>query len=928
MTHETPETVRAATYLKAQDRFDLRGFKATNTGKTRRGKLKCKPPNKPCGKRCIPPNWDCRLKGEGTNSELNVHKSDPLAGIASIQRGVTNLRRGVTTLNPAQIQRGRSAVIRGVVKLTPGDNLEQKKRLRKSLTQKTTPVMAVLGVTVVGMVTHGALKRSFPQYRDGWGADVDRSAARGVDSFLDNAPFFGARRAATRAAGAAAVQGIGIAGLRDMRIQRTQAMAQGNTRGLGPLSFRTRMANTDGSYLRDQLQELNRTTRERGLSYEQWKQASVEQLYSATSKGTRPGLQARGSIFSEHAANEFLVSKFGLANDGNTAGYVGSGRYISMAARNAHVEGLLTSRLSSWGDDMRQDMRLRRMTGPNGEITTDQVNRYIEEIGNPQLNTRYTHLTPGQQTALRNQSHDLMRIAITGDRTSLRRQAQSMRRSLVDSYDQYFEESARYMRRNANASDSPFGDGTVGLARYINSRSRSSTQRTGQVFSRSHADLMLRAHYHRNVMELRTSFTISDNTARRIAQEISRSAELPDVDAAFSILQSNGFPMVVRGNTTRPRGRTDAKEATRLGKPCGASHIPKAHNCKKGNNLQIKTEQVASTATPPSNKSKISNPRVIAGALAATAVVGAGLYVANDMRRVAKQELMFAPSPGIKDTIRRVKKESGLKNGSQAMGKYYTEQSGLKPGDVVYYRKGNDPAAHFGVYLGEGKDGKVRAVMANTNDKRVGFVDVFEIGTTKPEIGYADHFMLPVLVKAPSIKGLKRRTNEETVQRALRTVGTDYNFTLTKNNCEVLANAIAYDTPKSQQLERFTRITRTVADATIGNRQRIGGTIRRLKGQKKGKALTAKQILSRLNKDDSTFISPEGKLIAKQHYSMFFQPGVKLDAVGSDSGIGDLLSPEEVWKKLAGFSEDAKAIAIRDYLLLVRLAQEPASAPA
>ncbi|MFO0004953.1 MAG: hypothetical protein ACK559_27870, partial [bacterium] len=28
---------------------------------------------------------------------------------------------------------------------------------------------------------------------------------------------------------------------------------------------------------------------------------------------------------------------------------------------------------------------------------------------------------------------------------------------------------------------------------------------------------------------------------------------------------------------------------------------------------------------------------------------------------------------------------------------------------MVYFRNEKDPAAHFGIYLGEGKDGKVRA---------------------------------------------------------------------------------------------------------------------------------------------------------------------------------------------------------------------------
>ena len=146
MDSQDQATIRSAAYLATRERVDARGRLATRTGKTRG--VDCNPPNVKCGGRCIPPNWDCRLKGQGTNSELQAHRTDPLAGIASIQRGAKDLARGVVTLNPSRVQRGRSSLIRGAVKLAPGDNLEQKKQLKRQLTAASTPVMAVLGVTL------------------------------------------------------------------------------------------------------------------------------------------------------------------------------------------------------------------------------------------------------------------------------------------------------------------------------------------------------------------------------------------------------------------------------------------------------------------------------------------------------------------------------------------------------------------------------------------------------------------------------------------------------------------------------------------------------------------------------------------------------------------------------------------------------------
>jgi len=432
---------------------------------------------------------------------------------------------------------------------------------------------------------------------------------------------------------------------------------------------------------------------------------------------------------------------------------------------------------------------------------------------------------------------------------------------------------------------------------------------------------------------------------RSIAQQIAdlMRQKNPDGTPRYATREAAEAELKRRRKDELQQARVDAYLAVRedlRGKPCGASHIPKANTCTKGEGRTV-AQQQKREAVPQDKelkqlsaiekemdrerdgkKSLNSSSKVSKDAVAAVLAIGAtaatGAYVIQDMKRVAKEPNMFAPSASTRTIAKAAKKEFDTKKSGTAMGNYYTNKSGLKPGDVVYYRNEKDPAAHFGIYLGEGKDGKVRAVMANTNEKRAGFVDVMELGTTKPDSNDAAHFMFPVLQKAPSLKGAKARTNEETVRRALRAVGTDYKFSLTRDNCEVLANSIAYDAPRSQQLERFKLVTRRVADNTIGMRQRAGMAMRRARGQRKTKALTSSQILERLSKDDNSFITQEGKKLALSHYNQFFESTTKFDAAAAMPA--GLITPEKLWDRIETYDDDKKAIAMRDYLLVLRLA--------
>jgi len=300
----------------------------------------------------------------------------------------------------------------------------------------------------------------------------------------------------------------------------------------------------------------------------------------------------------------------------------------------------------------------------------------------------------------------------------------------------------------------------------------------------------------------------------------------------------------------------------------------------------------------------------------AIGTAGSVAYNLKTLRDPTKSPL--DPSPNIKDLVKAMKQEAGTKNTSEAMGYYYTKKSGLKPGDVVYFRHEKDPAAHFGIYLGEGKDGVVRAVIANTNKSRFSWTDVAEIGATKPGIRTSQALMTP-LVKAPDPKFKQSGgsfSNEDVVRRAIRIANTDYKFSLTKDNCEALANGIAYGVPESEQLQRFRRATRVVVDVGVSRGQRREAREAIYQGKARGRNYTAREFITFLE-GQREFSSPAGKELAKQ-YAQYFQNS-RLDATGESNG---LISPDELWSRIKPYGPALKAQVIADYLLIQRSLSE------
>jgi hypothetical protein len=917
MDHPQQDTTRAAAYLAAKERLDLRGFKATQTGKTRSGKVNCTPPNKQCGGRCIPPSWDCRLKGEGTNSDLNAHSQDLLGGVASLQRGSRDLAKGLRSANPELINRGRNSLVRGAVKIAPGDNLQEKKRLKQTIQRNSRPIVTVLTMGVLGFAAHNGLKKTWPGYANGAGRQFDDAIKHAYGSVLDQVPIVGARRAAIRAAGGNAAAQAARQVLRGPELARTTS-AMANTNPLKPGLAATVGINADleGSNVINDYDKLVRTLKGTA-DRDTWIQEGRQLIYGATDK-------KGNSIYSTDASAYLLTKQFGM----DPRGVLGAGIRNSktLSKRREQLQLNLALRLEEMSTAMQRDMEVRGM----------DAQRYTERVLKPQIQATTAGLASGRTVAAKESQAFLSRLLTTTDKKAHGEHAGELIKKTETHFNTVFGDLARNINRNAASSESPSDEATLGFARFLATNKRGPATR---VVNNEHADLYLQGIFQKKVNNQSDLITITRPTAVRVAKAVAGHATDPTPEQAIEILRlQGGIRATLQGAPTPGRSqrsltdiarrimqaenlsyaaalrrarqeiqaRGDAAGEQGLGKPCGASHIPKAHECRKG-------RRETAPASPDARRNAATVAAVAGGALT-LALAGSVAYNLKTLSDPTKSPL--DPSPSIKDLVKSMKKEADTKSASEAMGHYYTKKSGLKPGDVVYFRNEKDPAAHFGIYLGEGKDGKVRAVIANTNKSRFSWTDIAEIGATKPGLKTSQALMTP-LVKAPDPKFKQATgtpfTNEEVVRRAIRIAGTDYKFSLTRDNCEALANGIAYGVPESEQLQRFRRATKAVVDVGVSRGQRRQANEAIYQGRAQGRSYTARQFVTFLE-GQREFSSPAGKELAKQ-YANYFQNSRLDEATTLSNG---LIAPDELWSRIQSYGPAIRAQAMADYLLIQR----------
>ena len=954
----TPEGFRTSAYLAARARLDAA---RSRSGKTSRS-VNCNPPNVRCGGRCIPPAWDCRLKGEGPDPHLRAVKTDPLGGFANIQRGLGRITRGVTRGNFSEVEGGKRAIIRGVVKTVPGD-IQQKKQLQKTLENRTRAIGIGLAVVTGGLGMHAILMKSnLYGYRRGWGQTINQATRAGVSRVLDSIPVLGAQRAATRAAVGA---NLGAAAAR----------ASASPASVGAIPGTTVLSATDRdshSALQQSLNRINGATRSGAAgtsgNLENWNQRHNSAFWNATRKSdiTGPGAPARVSIYAEPTAQEYLGNQFGVPPGERSSR---SGVKAALQARfDEERRGLVSLA-------QQQGLRVRR--GPNGDtIDSKDINAFVSGV---------VRSRPIADTAVRQSVEAHVRSVLTKAPSSYTNEVYN---ASVLSFDNFYKDTARDIRSIPGAAATagrriatPLTAGSNELLR--NTNTYRSTYLAGELRARTqmagpaHAELVQAAYYHTRVVGTNaSSYEIPDRLAFNAASELSGRSITSRSEAIGIINRETGFsgarvataaaPRTAAPRTTgqprpatrRLRSRSElistltkgglsaeaaAAEADRiiarrgdsadlpprvaaylqmqrradaagekgLGKPCGASHISKTYECSKG---------AAGSSSTGNNKTAII--AAVVGGAVAIGVAGAVAYNVKTISDPTKTPL--AASPNIRDVVKAAKAETGTKSASEAMGHYYVNKSGLKPGDVVYFRSEKDPSAHFGVYLGPGKDGIVRAVIANTKASRFSWSDVTEIGSIKPGVKAAQAVMTP-LVKAPTPQFLQGGkgpyTPEEVMRRAIRISNTDYKFSVTRNNCETLANTIAYGVPKSEQLDRFNRASRVMVDFTVGRGQRGEGERAIFEGRAQGRSYTAADF-SKFLEGERAFSSPEGKTLARQ-YDTYFN-GYNLDARNAPDYLG-LISPSELWSSVNTYEAPVRAQAMSNYLFALRTLKEMAA---
>ena len=666
MNNTTPEGFRTAAYLAAKARLDAR--------KTTRN-VQCNPPNVRCGNRCIPPSWDCRLKGQGTDPHLRAVKTDPLGGLANIQRGATRITRGIVRGNFSEVEGGKRAIIRGAVKVAPG-NIQQKKELQKKLEDRTRAIGIGLAVVTGGLGIHAILmKNNTFGYRNGLGANINSASRAGISRVFDSLPLVGAQRARTRTAVSGAV-GAAASRFATEAVSGPDAMRA--TLGTGGEAMLSRAP------LRDNAGQLvvdtNRVDREAGSdNFYTWNQKHREAFWTSSinESGVGADRNSKFSVFARPTAEEHLARQFQLTGDEAL-----TTRYIKDAI-TARVE---TERGNLIALAKQQGFRISR-SGGSEAINEADLGPFMRGV------VRSTGGSAGYSPAIRRELEGHIEGVLTRSPAAY---ANTIYGRTVRGFNDFYKEVGDIARNTAGASaldpslrqrgyGEILGSADLTRARYLSGR----MGLTRPIAGDAHAELIRTAYFATRVAGTRSStYSITDRLALSAASELAGRPITTTADAMRLLQSEYGFTGAVRVRSPReaaPRSaapsaagqprparrrlrsrselirtltqgglspeaaaaeadriisrrgdeddvspelvrtatylaaRADFQEGKRLGKPCGASHIPKAHECRKGQGA----------STPESGQGKTA-AKV---ALAAGVALGAAALASNPKLR-------------------------------------------------------------------------------------------------------------------------------------------------------------------------------------------------------------------------------------------------------------------------------------------------------
>lgn len=657
MNNMSPEGFRTAAYLAAKARLDAR--------KTSRN-VQCNPPNTRCGNRCIPPSWDCRLKGEGADNHLKAVKTDPLGGLANIERGVKRLGKGVLKGSPSDIHGGKQAIIRGVVKIAPGD-LKKKEELRKQLERRTLLIGSGLAVLGLGLGAHALLmKNNVYGYRYGVGKNINEAVHTGVSRILDATPVLGGVRAQNRLGALSSVSEAVTRAARDPSLSPEALLTglESNNpnvlRHLNELDIGSSNRNGN-SNLNGALQAVNARARERGSTNNYaWNDQHREAFWGATVSGSSmgKGVPDRVSVFAGPATEDYLRRQHNLnvGRNASTSELKAALTSKLIEERENHVAfakqlGLKTRKVGGYEvidkDSMHDYIRaVNRRAGITGsgvsKAIKDEADKHLRELMNPRSLATYSdsiykqsligfdkfykdvaqrvQIAPGASSLsesfrMRSAAQSVVSGASRGIQPSLRDSEQMLVRSLDRVR---VSEMARQMNLPRNTvmgdahsaliSNAYFATRVAGGRRStysITDRlavSAASELAGREITSTTDAFRLLQSEYgFTGATRVRAPAPTTQSGARRsgglrgqaqlseLARRIMARAGNEGMTMEAALLQARRergdgddfSPELVR-TATYLAARADFKEGNRRGKPCGASHIPKAHECRKG----------------------------------------------------------------------------------------------------------------------------------------------------------------------------------------------------------------------------------------------------------------------------------------------------------------------------------------------------------
>ena len=912
---------RSAAYLEARARLDAR--------KTSRN-VHCNPPNVRCGNRCIPPSWDCRLKGEGPDPHLRAVKTDPLGGLANIQRGASRISRGIVRGNFSEVEGGKRAIIRGAVKVTPG-NLQQKKELQKKLEDRTRAIGIGLAVVTGGLGIHALLMKSNTfGYRDGVGANINNSVRLGVSRVLDATPIVGANRARVRAS----VQ-AGIEAQLQRQANPVESVLTGQLARTTPAQ-----ADIDArSKLVTALQAVNDNHRGAASSFDAWNKEHQRVFFNTTKRESGVGLgpKEEGNVFARPATDEFLARQFNLQGDDTLT---------SKSVKDA-VQRQLTDYKSSLLD-LAQQQGFSVTNTRNGRAIADKDQRaFIQGVVSSTLPRGQA--SPTVRSALTKHLEETLSLSPKGRTDALYRET-------YKGFDDYYKAqgsiisdvagSARMTRAlRATGAEETMFNGTTARSQFLLGLTRPGQQVQGP----AHAELVLRD-YHAAVTGTgpRRMYAVTDRLAVAAASEME--GRTVTKREAFQVLEREGFTRAVPARTAtssaprsmtegeavyalmrqnpgmtlqaarrevkRRRGdtddwspelvrtatylaaRADFQERSHLGKPCGASHIPKAHECRKGQ-----------STTAPSPEPGAPQ-RGLGKKIALAAVIGAVGAVAVTVGLDARKHFNATDFPypqSYRAAIRAAQDGNPKMPYDVAIGKHYdkvVETEGWKPGQLVYTRFGSnstkkDPNAHFAVYMGKNGDSHQFAdlgvVKGSTRESEIYLY----------EYGPGNKGVIPaVFAKAPPLKGSPSPYSpEEIQQRVFSSLGSRLKYDALDNNCETWARMITTGVPRSVQTERLSRLTRSLY-REFDRRQR-GAPIKTLPSVKQQARILDYQ--ARMASGD------KGARAELKAFQALIKAGKRTDA--ATEHLSDLPTPQELLRPAT--SDIDALIRVKLYLMLL-----------